>query len=526
MRYTVLTLLLMILTLTTSSAEEITTNNILNQTFTSGNNWSGQLSSNHGTGIIAGTDGGYIENTEAYSLVDDVGVSTDQLSNGFTSNQSGKVWFWNSNNQNIILKQTITNSDGDVTVQTKTVTGSCATFNGCSYQDTGSNTYSVGSNSQTDYNIKTRFEFNSTPSGSASYSGTHRAADFKQPILTVTYDDTVLDTETSTALDNVEEALEDLQEEVFYNMEEFFFEEEAFTFYEEPQFEMEEPMEMEMFTFAEEFIEEFFMEIGEAFFIEDEGMEFEDGPMITFADTEMMEEIYEESNEIIATFLPMVSEEEEFSSEETFVESDGPFFMESTEETFEEEEITEEPTEMVEEDIVEEEESTAVAEEETIEEEPTEIVEATNEEEKEEVKEEESDSETPKKSTVQTKKLAKQKKIQQKKAIRDNLVKIMDKIDRDIKDISKNLQIKNIIKLDAMISDQVSLAIYESVEFYKPKALYLNQLNIFDDRQLYPDTSLASYVKEDPVFIKEQQLKHLDNVKQRLLYELEILKNG
>ena len=526
MRYTVLTLLLMILTLTTSSAEEITTNNILNQTFTSGNNWSGQLSSNHGTGIIAGTDGGYIENTEAYSLVDDVGVSTDQLSNGFTSNQSGKVWFWNSNNQNIILKQTITNSDGDVTVQTKIVTGSCATFNGCSYQDTGSNTYSVGSNSQTDYNIKTRFEFNSTPSGSASYSGTHRAADFKQPILTVTYDDTVLDTETSIALDNVEEALEDLQEEVFYNMEEFFFEEEAFTFYEEPQFEMEEPMEMEMFTFAEEFIEEFFMEIGEAFFIEDEGMEFEDGPMITFADTEMMEEIYEESNEIIATFLPMVSEEEEFSSEETFVESDGPFFMESTEETFEEEEITEEPTEMVEEDIVEEEESTAVAEEETIEEEPTEIVEATNEEEKEEVKEEESDSETPKKSTVQTKKLAKQKKIQQKKAIRDNLVKIMDKIDKDVKDISKNLQIKNIIKLDAMISDQVSLAIYESVEFYKPKALYLNQLNIFDDRQLYPDTNLASYVKEDPVFIKEQQLKHLDNVKQRLLYELEILKNG
>ena len=199
--------------------------------------------------------------------------------------------------------------------------------------------------------------------------------------------------------------------------------------------------------------------------------------------------------------------------------------MESTEETFEEEEIAEEPTEIAEEEVVEE-ENTEMAEEETIEEEPTKMVEATNEEKEEEVKEEESDSETPKKSTVQTKKLAKQKKIQQKKAIRDNLVKIMDKIDKDIKDISKNLQIKNIIKLDAMISDQVSLAIYESVEFYKPKALYLNQLNIFDNRQLYPNTSLASYIKEDPVFIKEQQLKNLDNIKQQLLYELEILKNG
>ena len=522
----------MILTLTTSSAEEITTNNILNQTFTSGNNWSGQLSSNHGTGIIAGTDGGYVENTEAYSLVDDVGVSTDQLSNGFTSNQSGKVWFWNSNNQNIILKQTITNSDGDVTVQTKTVTGSCATFNGCSYQDTGNNTYSVGSNSQTDYNIKTRFEFNSTASGSASYSGTHRAADFKQPVLTITYDDTVLDTETSTALDNVEEALEDLQEEVFEDMEEFFFTEEAFTFYEEPQFEMEEPMEMETFTFAEEFIEEFFMEIGEEFFMEDEGMEFEDGPMITFADTEMMEEIYEESNEIIAAFLPMVSEEEEFSSEEMFT-------TETFEEEIVEEEMTEEPTEIAEE--APEEESMKMAtspdnppsgsgsyssQEEEVEEESSPIIKESNEEEKEEVKEEESDSETPKKSTVQTKKLAKQKKIQQKKAIRDNLVKIMDKIDKDIKDISKNLQIKNIIKLDAMVSDQVSLAIYESVEFYKSKALYLDQLNIFDNRQLYPNTSLASYIKDDPVFVKEQQLKHLDNIKQRLLFELEQLKNG
>ena len=102
----------------------------------------------------------------------------------------------------------------------------------------------------------------------------------------------------------------------------------------------------------------------------------------------------------------------------------------------------------------------------------------------------------------------------------------MDKIDKDIKDISKNLQIKNIIKLDAMASDQASLTVYENTEFYKPKNLYLNQLNIFDNRQLYPNTNLTSYIQEDPVFIKEQQLRNLDNIKQQLLYELEILKNG
>jgi len=293
----------------------------------------------------------------------------------------------------------------------------------------------------------------------------------------------------------------------------------------------------------------------EVFMMEDEGMTFEDGPMITFADETMMEEIYEESNEIVATFLPMVSEEEEvFNEEESFVEDDGPIFMESTEdgegfttETFQEEEVMEEEpsmmtetfqeeemmeeempeesTEMAEEEVMEE-ENTDMAEEEAIEEEPTQMVQATNEEEKEEVKEEKSDSETPKKSTVQTKKLAKQKKIQQKKAIIKNLARIMDKVDKDVKNISKNLAIKNIIKMEAMTSEQVSLAMYQNTQFYKPKDIYLDQLNIFDPRQLYPNTSLATYIQNDKIEIKARKLQEINLKKQRLLYELEMLKNG
>jgi outer membrane biosynthesis protein TonB len=374
--------------------------------------------------------------------------------------------------------------------------------------------------------------------------------------LTMTYDNTVLDEETSDALDDVEDTLDDLQEEVFNDMEEFYFEEEYFTFNEEPQFEME--MEMETFTLAEEFIEDFFMEMDEEFFMEEENMSFEDGPMFTFADDEMMEEIYEETNEIVATFLPMVSEEEELSYEESFIENDGPIFMEPTEdgegfttETFQEEELMEEEpmmtetfqeeemmeeeemveempeesTEMAEEEVMEE-ENTEMAEEEAIEEEPTEMVQATNEEEKEEVKEEKSDSETPKKSTVQSKKLAKQKKIQQKKAIVKNLDRIMDKVDKDIKDISKNLAVKNIIKMEAMTSEQASLNAYANTAFYKPKDIYLDQLNIFDYRQLYPNTNLASYTQNDKIEIKARKLQEINSRKQKLLMELEILKNG
>jgi len=520
MRTLLLTVLLMMLTLTTS-ADEVTTNNILSQTFTSGNNWTGQLSSNHGTGTIAGTDEGYVENTEAYSLVDDVDISADQFNNGFTSNQSAKVWFWNSNNQDVVMKQIITNSDGNVTTQTKTITGSCATFNGCSFQNTGNNTYSIGSNTQTDFDIKTRFEFNSSPSGSASYSGSHRAADLKQPVLTVTYDDTVLEQDATDALDDVEEALDDLQDEVFEDMEEFFFEEEYFTFNTGEDFSFEEEIYFDdELYFSDEFFDEFF---------EEEGMSFDEEPMFEFTETEM-EEIYEETDEIVDAFLPMVSEEEEFSSEETFTTETFEEEMIEEEptmtETFEEEEMTEEPTEMAEEEVMEEEESTEMAEEEAVEEEPTEMVEATNEEEKEEIKEEKSDSETPKKSTVQTKKLAKQKKIQQKKAIVKNLAKIMDKVDKDIKDVAKNLAIKNIIKMAAMTSEQASLDMYKNAVFYKPKDIYLDQLNIFDPREIYPNTSLASYIQNDKIEIKARKLQEINIKKQRLLYELEMLKNG
>ena len=337
--------------------------------------------------------------------------------------------------------------------------------------------------------------------------------------LTMTYDNTVLNTEASTALDDVEETLEDLQTEVFEDMEEFYFDEEPFTFDEEPQFEMETMMEE--VTFSEEFFEEFFEE---EFYFEEEGMTFEEEPMFTLADNEMMEEIYEETEELVETFLPMVSEEEEFSSEETFTtETFEEEIME--EEPMMEEEMAEESTEMAEEDIMEE-ESTEMAEEEAVEEESTEMVEAEDEETfEEEAQEEESTSETTTASTVQSKKLAKQKKIQQKKAIVKNLARIMDKVDKDIKDVAKNLAIKNIIKMEAMTSEQASLDMYQNAVFYKPKDIYLDQLNIFDFRQIYPNTNLASYIQNDKIEIKARKLNEINIKKQRLLIELETLKN-
>jgi len=225
------------------------------------------------------------------------------------------------------------------------------------------------------------------------------------------------------------------------------------------------------------------------------------------------EEIYEETEEIIASFLPMVSKEEETFTEEEPTET-GSLRMEPTEEESKEEVVKKEPTKMA-----------SAPKEEITKEESKELVEETNEEKEEEIKEEKSTGETPKKSTVQTKKLAKQKKIQQKKTIKANLVKIMDKVDKDIKDISKNLQIKNIIKLDAMASDQASLDSYD-IPFYKSENIYLDQLQIQDMRQLYTDISLNNYIANDPVVIMQEKLREINIKKQQILIELEVLKNG
>ena len=239
---------------------------------------------------------------------------------------------------------------------------------------------------------------------------------------------------------------------------------------------------------------------------------------------EEVEEVFEELEfvqieELFEEFVALLEEpplEEELSFEPVLMVVEE---MPTEEVAMEvEEEITMEVEETIEEEIMEMQE-----EEEFVEAEPEEIIEESNEE---KIKEEKPTSETPAKSSVQTKKIAKQKNIQQKKADVKNLTRVMDKVDKDIKNISKNLQVKNIIKLEAMVSDQVSLDMYQATSFYKPKDIYLDQLNIVDTRLIYADKSLATYTQNDKIEIKAKKLGELNLKKQQLLNELEILKNG
>ena len=187
----------------------------------------------------------------------------------------------------------------------------------------------------------------------------------------------------------------------------------------------------------------------------------------------------------------------------------------------EEEPSEEKPNEMQAGPIIET-ESPQEEPEETTTEEPIEMAEKENEE----PEEKESASNNTTASVVSSKKNIKQKKVQSKKTINEKLEKVMTKIDKEIKNSSKNLQLKNLIKMDVMIGEQLSLATYENVEFYKPKSIYLDQLNIQDTRKIYADITLAKYTDKDIIGIKQKELQLLDDKKQQLLIELEVLKNG
>jgi len=328
-------------------------------------------------------------------------------------------------------------------------------------------------------------------SGSTSTHANQRGPNLLGAKLLMTFDSedyVTISTESQTALTSVITTFAELEET---------FAEAVSVIAEDPvtfSMEIEEETSFEeTFSFEEEVFEE---EVFEEPVVEEEPME---------------EEIYEEAEEVETSFVPTTSEEEEVVSEEE--ES----FEESTmEPTQEEETATEEETEVASEE-----------EEEQVEEESTEMVEETNEEEaEEETQEEESASETATASTVSSKKSAKQKKVQSKKSLMANMERMMDKVDEDVKDLAKNLALKNIIKIKAMASEQASLDLYKNALFYKPKDIYLDQLNIFDPRQIYDNVSLASYIKTDKVAIKANALHEINLKKQRLLIELEQLKNG
>ena len=251
----------------------------------------------------------------------------------------------------------------------------------------------------------------------------------------------------------------------------------------------------EEFNEIEQIVEEFFFE--EKIEMKEE-ISMEEPVMV------MMEIQEEEKFEETPVFEEMVLMEEEPKEEEE------PAMEMMTQLLTEEKEEKEDLDNSTEEGIIE------VVEEESNEEEKN--------EQPEEVTEEESNSETTETANASKENSTKQKNVQSKETKQVSHSDILAKIDEKIKDVGKNLELKNLITFKAMSESEILLDQY-NIPFYKPKDIYVDQVDMSDDRSIYANVNLNKYTQADPIATRVNKINELQNERQQLLIELEVLKN-
>jgi len=505
------------------------------------------------------------EEDNVYQDVDLVGdghLTQQEVNQGFTSTMGADVWFWNSIENTLTLKQTVTGSDGSVSTQVREINdhdpsrpGNGGTFTNYT------NVYTQGSNTQTDITIRAEL-YNET--AGTTYDNYHRGPDVDNVTLDITYtytppinEDTQdiiddIDTDIVDIIDDIPEDFDWINDELpVYDIpieEEIVFEDE-FTFDDTFYFDDIETVYIDELPPIEEFDMEGFEEMPDI-----EMVFFEDDYMME-PPLEVMEEVFtEEFEEDFTEFLEETGMEEEFME---FLEDEGitaeEFFEEITEEEFNEEladESFEEFEEPLEDISTEEEGLQEIVEDETeTMEEPTESEPVEEEKEvatndTEESKEEESDSTGTDESEVSTEESGEQETVQSEDAevdtkdgVTTDVAKVETKLKKNLKTIAKQIAkvtketTQNLTKEDLFFKGN-DLDAYKEIAFYSAKDIYENtSMGLFMQidlstysTEIYAGASLSSYTDNDPVEIHRVKLITLNTQKNKLLAELEALK--
>jgi hypothetical protein len=573
MKKLLFTLILSLLSFTAIS-ETVTTGNLLtNSTFGSGTSYDATGwtidSGTHGhSNMAAGggnTPGGSVaaeENTSIEQTVNSLstaaGMTVNEIRRGWSSELSSDIWFWNQYDNTTTLKQTITDSEGNVTTQQRVITNTgCGSIN-CGQHTNYTDTHIQGTNTSDDFSIKVGVSNTNNRTG-------HYGPDIDDIELKVTYTDVPpIDEDTQEDLEDITEDIEEdipnfddiedieweedftFEEEYFTWEEDFYFEEDFSTDWEEfdtawddyemdfndemyfeeefTEFEeMEMPEEFEMTMLPEDSFEEMYMEEFEEFetfedvfsTLDGEEMEmFEE--MEEFEEMEMEEEMVEEFEEMPEEFEEMEMAEEETLDMEVEESDNTPAETEMDEEM----EMEEEAEEMeVAEDDQEPTEETAEA----VEEEPE------SEESPQEVASDESEADgegvdTDEKSVEEEKKTV----DVEKEKVKTVDSKVKTKIEEIKVDEIKVAKIK-----PTLFSDQPNLETYSQVSFYAPETLnyevndsFFEQVSLdMYNKQIYTNVSLSGYIQNDPVEVHRRKMEEITIKKRTLMIELQQLKS-
>jgi hypothetical protein len=156
------------------------------------------------------------EEDNVYQDVDLVGdghLTQQEINQGFTSTMGADVWFWNSLENTLTLKQTVTGSDGSVSTQVRDINDHDPNrnFNEGTFTNY-TNVYIQGSNTQTDITIRAEL-YNET--AGTTYDNYHRGPDVDNVTLDITYTYTPpIDEDTQDVIDDIDEDINDIVDNI------------------------------------------------------------------------------------------------------------------------------------------------------------------------------------------------------------------------------------------------------------------------------------------------------------------------
>ena len=145
---------------------------------------------------------------------------------------------------------------------------------------------------------------------------------------------------------------------------------------------------------------------------------------------------------------------------------------------------------------------------------------------------ERSETETDTKETMDDKTISNDTKTTLKdRSISIKVKRIIAKLEKTLKDVSDQVKAVQFVTLKGIQNQGANLSSYANVQLQDTIKLndgnldFFKQINI-QQEQIYANSNLNAYSNNDPISIKQTELKRIDIEKQRLIYEIQKLKKG